>query len=83
MAKEIVQEPEVIYDLDSDMLRVQLGEADSTYSIEVAGGVVLDYDAEDRVVAIEIDGASWSLRDFLQRAGPIATSPSHSKAGDN
>ena len=73
MANEVVQEPQVIYDLDSDMLRVQLDEAPSTYSIEVAGGVVLDYDAEDRVVAIEIDGASTSLRDFLQKAGPSYT----------
>ena len=83
MAKEIVQEPEVVYDINSDMLRVQIGESPSTYSIEVAGGVVLDYDAEDHVVAIEIDGASWSLRDFLQKARSIATSPSHPQAGDN
>ena len=83
MNKPIVQDPEVVYDLDSDMLCIQLSEAPSTYSIEVAGGVVLDYDAEDRVVAVEIDGASRSLRDFLQKAGPITTRPSHPQAGDN
>lgn len=73
MNKPVVQEPEVVYDPKSDMLCIQLGKTPSTYSIEVAGGVVLDYDAEDLVVAIEIDGASRSLRDFLQKASPSYT----------
>ena len=63
-----MRKPETIYDSESDILRMQFEDKPSVRSVEVAEGVVLDYDEEGRVVAIEIDGASVLLRDFASRA---------------
>jgi uncharacterized protein YuzE len=46
------------YDADADALYVRFAEAAVVESEEVAEGVVLDFDAEGRIVAIElIDGS--------------------------
>ena len=46
------------YDPDSDALCLRLADAAIVDSEEVSPGVVLDFDAEGRVVAIEILDAS-------------------------
>ena len=61
MAGAVVQKPEIIYDEDSDILRLQFRDKPSVESVEVAEGVVLDYDRAGKVVAIEIDGAARVL----------------------
>ena len=48
----------VEYEPDSDMMYVGLGEGVSTESQEVAPGIVLDFDANGRVLGIEIEDAS-------------------------
>ena len=68
MVDAVVPKPETIYDQEADILRLQLEEKPSVRSVEVAEGVVLDYDKAGRVVAIEIDGASVVLRDFASKA---------------
>ena len=68
MADAVVQKVEIIYDGDSDILRLQLQETPSVRSVEVGEGIVLDYDEEGVVVAIEIDGAGRLLGDFRARA---------------
>ena len=56
---------EIQYDADSDMLYIGLFKRPSVESEEVAPGVVLDYDAENRVVGIEItDGSLIIQRTF-------------------
>ena len=47
-----------IYDPASDALYVRFAEAAVVESEEVSDGVVLDYDAEGRIVAIELLDAS-------------------------
>ena len=69
MDNAVVQKPETIYDEEADVLRLQFEEKPSVRSVEVVEGIVLDYDEEGRVVAIEIDGAGVLLRDFRDRAG--------------
>ena len=69
MAGSVVHKPEVIYDEESDILRLQLQQQASVQSVEVAEGVVLDYDGDGKVVAIEIDGAGKVLGEFRVRAG--------------
>ena len=64
MAGAVAQKPEIIYDEESDIPRLQLQDKPSVESVEVAEGVVLDYDGEGKVVAIEIDGAGQLLREF-------------------
>ena len=68
-----MQKPETIYDKESDILRMQFEEKPSVRSVEVAEGVVLDYDKTGCVVAIEIDGASVLLRDFAKKAEAFTT----------
>jgi uncharacterized protein YuzE len=46
------------YHPDSDMLYIKLAEGVSTESEEIAPGVVLDFDANNRVLGIEIEDAS-------------------------
>lgn len=75
MVDAVVRKPETIYDKDADILRLQLEERPSVRSVEVAEGVVLDYDDADRVVAIEIDGASEILRDFARKAEAALSRP--------
>lgn len=75
MVDAIVRKPETIYDKESDVLRMQFEEEPSVRSVEVAEGVVLDYDKAGRVVAIEIDGASVLLRDFARKAEAALSRP--------
>lgn len=60
-----MRKPETIHDKESDTLRLQFDEKPSVQSVEVAEGVVLDYDEAGRVVATEIDGVSVLLRDCV------------------
>lgn len=46
------------YYAETDSLYIDLSERSSTESKEVSEGVVLDYDAEGRLVGIDIDNAS-------------------------
>jgi len=46
------------YYRDSDMLYIKLADGTSTESEEIAPGVVLDYDASNRVIGVEIEDAS-------------------------
>jgi uncharacterized protein YuzE len=50
-----------IYDSDADALYVRFADALVIESEEVADGVVLDFDAEGRIVAIEVLDASKHL----------------------
>jgi uncharacterized protein YuzE len=43
---------------DTDSLYIDLSERPSTDSREISEGVVLDYDADGRLVGIDIDNAS-------------------------
>lgn len=47
-----------IYDAESDALYVRFADASVVESEEVADGVVLDFDAEGKIVAIELLDAS-------------------------
>jgi uncharacterized protein YuzE len=46
------------YYTDTDSLYIDLSDTSSANSREVAPGVVLDFDADDRLVGIDIDQAS-------------------------
>jgi uncharacterized protein YuzE len=46
------------YDPDTDMLYIVLNSGVSTESEEVAPGIVLDFDNQNRVIGIEIEDAS-------------------------
>ncbi len=50
-----------LYDADSDALYVRFSDARVLESEEVSEGVILDYDAEGRIVAIELLDASKHL----------------------
>ena len=43
---------------ETDSLYINLSEQPSAESLEISEGVVLDYDAEGRIVGIDIDNAS-------------------------
>ena len=46
------------YHPDTDMLYIQLADRASTESEEVAPGIVLDFDAHNQVIGIEVEDAS-------------------------
>jgi uncharacterized protein YuzE len=46
------------YDRDTDALYIKLSDSPSTESSEVAPDIVLDFDAEGRLVGIDMDHAS-------------------------
>ena len=46
------------YHADTDSLYIDLAERPSTESREISEGIVLDYDADGRLVGIDIDNAS-------------------------
>ena len=46
------------YHLDTGSLYIDLSERPSAQSREISDGVVLDYDADGRLVGIDIDNAS-------------------------
>ena len=48
----------ISYYPDTDSLYIDLSERPSTESREISEGVVLDYDAQGRLVGIDIDNAS-------------------------
>ena len=50
-----------LYDAEADALYVRFADASIVESEEVAAGVVLDFDAEGRIVAIELLDASKHL----------------------
>lgn len=62
------------YYRDSDMLYIKLADGTSTESEEIAPGVVLDFDASNRVIGVEIEDASKfiNLSRLELRALPIA-----------
>ena len=49
------------YDLQADILYVRLAESEVVESEEIRPGIVLDYDAEGRIVAIEFQRATSHL----------------------
>lgn len=59
---------------DTDMLYIKLVDGTSTESEEVAPGIVLDFDQNNRVIGIEIEDASRfiDLSRLELRALPIA-----------
>lgn len=59
---------------DSDMLYIKLADGTSTESEEIAPGVVLDFDASNRVIGLEIEDASKfiDLSRLELRALPVA-----------
>ena len=71
MVDAVVRKPETIYDEKSDILRIQLEEKASVRSVEVAEGIVLDFDEDGRAVAIEIDGAGLLLHEFRTKADAV------------
>jgi uncharacterized protein YuzE len=62
------------YHRESDMLYIKLADGTSTESEEIAPGVVLDFDARNRVIGIEIEDASKfiDLTRLELRALPLA-----------
>ena len=56
------------------MLYIKLVNAESVESEEVASGIVLDYDAQNRVVGVEIEDAAKSidLQSLELRALPVS-----------
>jgi uncharacterized protein YuzE len=65
---------EINYHPDSDMLYIKLANGASTESEEIAPGVVLDFDAQNRVIGVEIEDASKfiDLSRLELKALPIA-----------
>lgn len=64
----------VEYSPETDMLYIRLTEGVSVESEEIAPGVVLDFDAENRLIGIEIEDASrrLNLSRLELRAVPVA-----------
>ena len=62
------------YFSDTDMLYIKLVEGTSTESEEVAPGVVLDFDEDNRIIGVEVEDASKlvDLSRLELRALPIA-----------
>ena len=46
------------YFKDTDTLYIELNNKPSTSSAEVSSGVVLDFDSENKITGIEIEGAA-------------------------
>jgi uncharacterized protein YuzE len=62
---------------DTDSLYIDLASRPSVESREVSEGVVLDYDAEGRLVGIDIDQASrkLDLKEVVTNHIPLVTTP--------
>lgn len=60
---------------ETDSLYIELAEAPSSDSVEVATGIVLDFDSEGRLVGIDIDHASQTvnLSRLEARSLPLAS----------
>ena len=67
----------VKYYKDTDSLYIDLSENTSVESNEISEGIVLDYDAEGKLVGIDIDNASTkvALEKLIvsQLPGPVET----------
>lgn len=63
------------YYADTDSLYIDLSSKPGTSSMEVSGGVVIDYDKEGKIVGIDIDNASRKidLNDLSFSGLPFAT----------
>jgi uncharacterized protein YuzE len=59
----------LIYDRDSDSLYIDLVDRPSVESEEVVDGIVFDYDAQGRIVGIDIEHASQKVE--LERIGDV------------
>ena len=83
MDNPVVAKAETIYDVDSDILRLQFIDTPSVQSVEVAEGIVMDYDEKGYTVAIEVEDASIVLREFTLRAKATTSRISRPVAGDS
>lgn len=53
----------VVYDAETDILRIVLNDAPIEESNEDTSGIILDYDAEGNVVGLEVLSASTRVKD--------------------
>lgn len=62
------------YHQETDMLYIKLSDGESVESAEVADGIVLDFDADNHVVGIEIEdaGNQIDLSHLELRALPVS-----------
>ncbi len=60
---------------DTDSLYIELSEKNSTESIEVSEGVIIDYDIEGALVGIDIDNAKnkINLKELILNKLPLDT----------
>ncbi len=71
MAAAVVQRPEMIYDEESDILRLQLEDKPSVESVEVAEGVVLDYDDAGKLWRLRLTGRASFCVSSLPKAKAV------------
>lgn len=74
--------PANTYDPEADAAYVHLGGAAVKDSEEVAPGVVLDFDADGRVVGVELLNASKNLAAGHWSRWPLADRDAHSHAAE-
>jgi uncharacterized protein YuzE len=61
--------PKVTYDAEANAAYIRLSPADIEDSEEVSDGIVLDYDAEGRIVGMEVlDARAHLSADLLEQA---------------
>jgi uncharacterized protein YuzE len=53
----------VVYDAETDILRIVLNDAPIEESNEDTSGIILDYDADGNVVGLEVLSASTRVKD--------------------
>lgn len=70
------------YDPDADAAYIYLSEASIVESEQVAPNVVLDYDADDRVVGIEILNVSKTLAPGAWKEWPLPGGGAHAQAAE-
>ena len=60
---------------DTDSLYIELSEKESSDSIEISEGIVLDYDQEGSLVGMDIDNAEKkvNLNELILNKLPLAT----------
>jgi len=68
------------YDPDADAAYIQLGESQIVDSEEIAPNFVLDYDADERVVGIEILNVSKTLAPGSWKTWPMPGAGSDDQA---
>ncbi|MEO3998418.1 DUF2283 domain-containing protein [Mesorhizobium sp. CAU 1732] len=62
--------PSLTYDARSNMAYVRLSNAEVSGSEEVSPGLVIDYDEDGKIIAIEFQDAAAQLpADVLEKAG--------------